>query len=170
MNRRIVAKSATFGKVRADKELAIFAHAHNCGTEVTRGFCDRDFYGDRYWVEQEVCSLWTNVAAPPPGGNLRMPAQPPAGAPEDWNGGTEVMGQAYLDEYRRGQLKECAKRLGLDLDYLENLKRTSFAVKPRNEDTEGDSSDEESADEESAGGMLGGSRGGSSTCRPRSAG
>ncbi|CAN0412104.1 unnamed protein product, partial [Laminaria digitata] len=70
----------------------------------------------------------------------------------------EVMGQAYLDEYRRGQLKECAKRLGLDLDYLENLKRISFALRPRNEDTEGDSSDEERGDEESAGGMLGGSR------------
>ena len=47
------------------------------------------------------------------------------------------MGHAYLDLLRRGQLNECAKSLGYDLDTLGNLQRASFAVKPKDEDTQG---------------------------------
>ena len=45
------------------------------------------------------------------------------------------MGHAYLDLLRRGQLNKCAKSLGYAVDTLENQKRTSFAVKPNEEDT-----------------------------------
>ena len=47
------------------------------------------------------------------------------------------MGHAYLDLLRRGQLNECAKSPGYDFDTLDNLKRTSFAAKPKDEDAEG---------------------------------
>lgn len=47
------------------------------------------------------------------------------------------MGHAYLDLLQRAQLDQCAKGIGLDLDTLETLKRTVFAVKPKDEDIEG---------------------------------
>ena len=47
------------------------------------------------------------------------------------------MGHAYFDLLQRGQLEQCAKGIGLDLDTLETLKRTAFAVKPKDEDMEG---------------------------------
>lgn len=59
----------------------IFTHAHNCGTDVARGICKQDVYGNRTWVEQEVAAMWTNVVGPIPGGNLMMPPARPDGSP-----------------------------------------------------------------------------------------
>lgn len=78
LNTRVGAKSTNFGPERMDRELLIFAHGHNCGTDVARGICRRDVYGCRYWVEMEVAVLWTNIDGPSPGGNLMMPpVRPP---------------------------------------------------------------------------------------------
>ena len=78
LNTRVVTKSSHMGQDRTDREMLIFTHAHNCGTDVARGICIQDVYGNRTWVEQEVAALWTNIGGAIPGGNLMMPPARPA--------------------------------------------------------------------------------------------
>lgn len=86
LNTRVVTKSSHMGQDRTDRDMLIFTHAHNCGTDVARGICIQDVYGNRTWVEQEVAGLWTNIDGAIPGGNLMMPPARPADS--QW---TEVM-------------------------------------------------------------------------------
>ena len=81
LNTRVGSKSTNFGPARMDREVLIFAHAHNCGTDVARGICVRDVFGCRSWVEMEVGLLWTNIDGPVPGGNLMLPPARPADSP-----------------------------------------------------------------------------------------
>lgn len=81
LNTRVVSKSPIFGEARTDREMSIFVHSHNCSIDIARGICLRDLYGVRFWVEREVIALSTNIEGAAPGGNLRMPAQRPAGSP-----------------------------------------------------------------------------------------
>lgn len=89
LNTRVANKFPTIGELRSDRELLIFAHEHNCSTDIARGICKQDLYGVCHWKEQEVASLWTNIDGPIPGGNLMRPALRPAGSP--W---TEVISAA----------------------------------------------------------------------------
>lgn len=67
LNNRVGNKSSHMGQDRTDREMVIFSHAHNCGTDVARGICIQDVYGNR-----------TNIGGAIPGGNLMMPPARPA--------------------------------------------------------------------------------------------
>ncbi|CAN0236692.1 unnamed protein product, partial [Scytosiphon promiscuus] len=133
LNTRVVTKSTNMGQDRTDREMLIFTHAHNCGTDIARGICKQDVYGNRTWVEQEIAAMWTNIDGPIPGGTLMMPSARPDGSPwtqEDWAGKGELFGNAYLVGIENGELQRCAERMGIDLSSVDTTAAMKSAVRP----------------------------------------